>query len=669
MDRYSEVKEAARTEQRIAEEVIGLRRRIAKLVAGANESVALQRNKQLADRYRDLVDNLPDVVVELNGSARITFISSRCVSVFGYRPEELVGKPFGELLSPRIEQSVPWTLDSILDIGKETIGDLRARHKQGYEIWVRVTVAHLGREASPTVVVILSDITDRVKTAQALIESKQKYRALFGGLPDSITILDLKGRVLEGKEFYGLPAERILGRRFTDIGVLPPEYSEYGELLLAELVAGKRIGPVELEIVDVNKERRWIEVYVSCIESEGKPLAIQVITRDIGKRKKLEERLLESQKMEAVGRLAGGMAHDFNNQLMVILNSTEMLRRSLQENDPRMEKVNLIRLAAEHSASLTQQLLAFSRKQIVEPVVLDLNRALRELHPMLATAVGNKIAFCYELEEKLDAVRIDPAQVQRVIVNLVLNARDAMPEGGTVTLRTANRLVDQNTESRMVSPAPGPYVTLSVADTGYGMDEATQRRAFEPFYTTKEPGKGTGLGLSTVYGAVKQSGGEIQLESRRGVGTVFTIYLPRVEGEAVAVQQEGKPAAEARRSERAVLLIEDDPNVRETTKMILEDGGYRVHTADNPDKGVKLYQTHHRDIDVVLSDVVMPGMSVRDLTERLTSIEPAVKILFVSGYSEQVVVERGVLDPTVNFLRKPFSLDQLMGKVAALIGT
>ncbi len=668
MGTVQEAKEPTLTQERIAQEIIGLRRRLAELVAGTDDTAVLQENRHLADRYSDLIGSLPDVVVELDAAARITFISPRAFGAFGYRPEELIGRSFKALLYPDQDRDIDSIFNEILSAKTETFKELRACHKQGVEVWVRITVVTRPRSAIlPAAVVILTDITERVKMARALFESEQKYRALFGGSPDSITILDLQGRILDGNQFYGFAPDAIKGKHFRDLNVLPAEYLEYSEVLLQELASGKRIGPIEIKIRNLEGEQRWIEVYASRIESDGKPFAIQVISRDITERKRLEEQLFQSEKMEAVGRLAGGMAHDFNNQLTVILNSAEMLRQTLSEDDSLLEKVNLIKLAAERSVNLTQQLLAFGRRQIVEPAVLDLNQLLIELRPMLSTALGERIALVFQLDETLEAVRIDPAQVQRIAINLVLNARDAMPEGGVVTVRTANQMVLQHDAAALASLAPGPYVTLSVADTGCGMDRETRSRAFEPFYTTKEPGKGTGLGLATVYGAIKQSGGEIRVKSQPGSGTVFTIYLPRVDGEPSVQKQPERRSGEVAQIERTVLLVEDDRNVRETTKLILEDGGFKVIGADSPEQGLRLYERYYREIDVVLSDVVMPGMSVKELIERMKDTDPEVKLLFISGYSEQVVIEHGVVDPTMHFLSKPFSIDQLLDKMAVLL--
>jgi two-component system, cell cycle sensor histidine kinase and response regulator CckA len=657
------------TQPRIVEELIGLRRRLAELVASANDAATLQQNERLARRYQDFVDNLPDVVVELDKDARIASVNQQIVAVFGYSPQALIGKPFEILLHPDENRGRGSTLIDFLKSEKETQNELRGRRKEGNEVWVRATVAHSGSDILPTAVVILTDVTERVKMAQALLESEQKYRALFGASPDSIALLDLQGRVLDSNRFLGflgIPLEAAKGKHFKEIGVVPPEYAEYYDVLMAEVAAGKRIGPVEIKIRDLENNDRWIEVYASQITTEGKPFAIQVISRNINERKKLEEQLIQSQKMEAVGQLAGGLAHDFNNQLTVILNAVEILKRSLNKDEPSLEIIDLIKSAAKHSVDLTQQLLDFSRKQIVRPIVLNLNHVLDHLRPMLVSSLGEDVELLFQLDNALGAIRIDPAQVHRVIVNLILNSRDAMPDGGVITVKTANTVIEKPIATRTDSLAPGRYVTLSVADTGCGIDAQTLSRLFEPFFTTKEPGKGTGLGLATVYGVVKQSGGEIGVESEPGSGTVFTIFLPRVDKEVVQEEVE-QPFSDVPHDAITVLLIEDDRKVRETTEMLLTASGLKVITAHNPGEALLLFESRHREIDVVLSDVVMPGMRVKELTAQMTRIEPSVKILFVSGYSEQVVVERGVVDPEIHFLRKPFTIDELLNKITTLL--
>jgi two-component system cell cycle sensor histidine kinase/response regulator CckA len=663
----AEEKKRFDTQQRIVDEIVGLRRRLADLVAGEDGSVEERVGDSIADRYRDLVNSLSDVVVEIDAAARMMMVSPRAMDTLGYRPEELEGRPLYELLYPEEIERALRVVGEVVDGGGSRQEEFRIRSREGTGILTRATVVRSGGDARSMALVILTDISERERMAEALREREEKYRALFGASPDSIAVLDLHGRVLDGNDFYGVPPASVKGKHFKELGVIPPEYAELSDALWTALASGQRIGPEEMQIRGLDGQEHWLEVYAGRITSEGTPYAVQVISRDITVRKKLEEQLSQSQKMEAVGRLAGGVAHDFNNQLLVILNSAAILERSLAAGDARLEKVELIRRAAERSVSLTRQLLAFSRKQMIEPTVLDLNRLLTDLRPTLERVLGEAVALSYRLAEDLGAVSVDPVQMEQVLINLAANARDAMPEGGSLTVRTANLVLEQPRSASKVSLAAGQYVTLSVADTGPGMDVGTLGRVFDPFFTTKDPGKGTGLGLSTVYGVIKQSGGEIGVESEQGSGAVFTIYLPRVEGEPAAVTESRVSGEQATPGSRSILLIEDDRNVRETTRLILEDGGYEVRAAASAAEGLDLFGRAHGDIDMVLSDVVMPGMGIRELLQGIRRIEPGVKVLLVSGYSEQVVEDQGVAEPGVAFLNKPYTIDQLLSKVAEVL--
>lgn len=667
MSGTTEGKKKLYTQQRIVDEIIVLRRRLADLVAGEEGTADERGTDSIADRYRDLVNSLSDVVVEIDSEARMTMVSPRAEDSLGYRPAAVEGRPFYDLLHPDETPRAARAIKGIIDGGGSREEELRVLRKNGTEVLVRARVVRSGGDAHSTAIVILTDMSERKRMAEALRESEEKYRALFGTSPDSIAVLDMQGCVLDGNDFYGVPPASVKGKHFTELGVVPPEYAEYSDALWTALASGERIGPTEMQIRGLDGKEHWLEVYAGPITAEGKPYAVQVISRDITVRKKLEDQLSQSQKMEAVGRLAGGVAHDFNNQLLVILNSAAILERSLAPGDARLEKVELIRRAAERSVSLTRQLLAFSRKQMIEPTVLDLNRVLAGLRPTLERVLGEAVALSYGLAEDLGAVSVDPVQMEQVLINLVVNARDAMPEGGSLTVRTANLVLEQPRSASEVLLAAGQYVTLSVADTGLGMDAGTLGRVFDPFFSTKDPGKGTGLGLSTVYGVIKQSGGEVSVESEPGSGTVFTIYFPRVEGEPAAVAEPQVSGEQATPGSRAVLLIEDDRNVRETTRIILEDGGYEVRVAASAAEGLDLFGRAHGDIDMVLSDVVMPGMGIRELLQGIRRIEPGVKVLLVSGYSEQVVEDQGVAEPGVGFLNKPYTIDQLLGKVAEIL--
>jgi nitrogen-specific signal transduction histidine kinase len=386
------------------------------------------------------------------------------------------------------------------------------------------------------------------------------------------------------------------------------------------------------------------------------------VLKDIGERRRLEEQLRQSQKMEAVGRLAGGIAHDFNNLLTVIAGRAQLILSRLRPEEPIHRDASLVRSTADRAAALTQQLLAFSRKQVLQPQVLNLNKVVTGMEPMLGRLIGEDIDLAVIPVEQPGRVKADPAQIEQVIVNLVVNARDAMPEGGRLTVETADVELDAASASRHFSVPAGAYVVLAVTDTGTGMDEATRTRVFEPFFTTKEPGKGTGLGLSTVYGIVKQSGGDIQLESEVGRGTRFKIYLPRVV--EPAAPEEARPVpAPVPRGDETVLLVEDEPEVRDLAREILEASGYTVLQACDPQDALLIAERHGGPIHLLLTDVIMPRQSGRALAERLRPLRPELQVLFMSGYTNEAIVRHGVLEPGTLFIQKPFTPEGLGRKV------
>jgi two-component system cell cycle sensor histidine kinase/response regulator CckA len=374
-----------------------------------------------------------------------------------------------------------------------------------------------------------------------------------------------------------------------------------------------------------------------------------------------KEQLTQAQKMEVIGRLAGGVAHDFNNLLTVILGRSELLRRELGSRPEWRRHVDLIHTTADRAAGLTRQLLAFSRKQVLQPKRLDLNAVVGGMAPMLSRLIGEDIELVIAARAHAGHIRADPSQLEQVILNLVVNARDAMPNGGRLTIQTAEVTLDDAFTDRHPGIRAGAYVVLTVSDTGVGMTAETRSRIFEPFFTTKEPGKGTGLGLASVYGIVKQSDGYISVDSEPGRGATFQIYLPRVDA-ADPGSAPPAPALPMRGTAETILLVEDDPEVRELVAEILGDYGYRVITASRPADAMRLGDGEER-IDLLLTDVVMPEMSGRELAGQLTARHPELRVLYMSGYSDEVLASRGVIDPGIRLLMKPFTAEALTRQV------
>jgi len=369
----------------------------------------------------------------------------------------------------------------------------------------------------------------------------------------------------------------------------------------------------------------------------------------------------QSQKLEAIGQLAGGVAHDFNNMLTAIIGYTDLSLRRVGLENPIRRNLEETKKAAERAASLVRQLLAFSRKQILEPKVLDLNDVVKDMEKMLTRLIGENIKLATKLVDDLGSVKADPCQVEQIIMNLVVNSRDAMPRGGKVTIETANVTFDHQTSLRHISVKPGEYVMLAVSDTGSGMDQETQRRIFEPFFTTKDVGKGTGLGLSTVYGIVKQSGGNIWVYSEPGLGTMFKIYLPRIDSAGAECCEQQEPIV--LRGTETILLVEDEDVVRGLTKNILMQAGYNVLDAKGGEEAIRVCRAHPGPIDLLLTDVVMPEISGKEVADRLQELRPAIRVLFMSGYTDEAIVQHGVLDATVEFIQKPFTWFGLTRKV------
>ena len=483
--------------------------------------------------------------------------------------------------------------------------------------------------------------------------------------PDAIVTTDGHGRVTyfsRGAEaMFGCRADEMIGEAVANLypGGLEEARGVRQRLILE--------GPLRsYETGFLARDGRRVEVSASIAmlrDPAGAEVGTLGVLKDIGERRHLEEQLRQSQKMDAVGRLAGGIAHDFNNLLTVIAGRAQLILSRIRPEEPIHRDATLVRTTADRAAALTHQLLAFSRKQVLQPQVLNLNAVVTGMEPMLGRLIGEDIDLSVVAADGLGRVKADPGQLEQVIVNLVVNARDAMPEGGRLTIETADVELDAAFASRHVTVPAGPYVMLAVTDTGEGMDEQTRSRVFEPFFTTKGPGKGTGLGLATVYGIVKQSGGDIQLSSERGRGTSFKIYLPRVAEQASEPGPTRPATAPVPRGDETVLLVEDEPEVRDLAREILEASGYTVLQACDPQDALLMAERHAGPIRLLLTDVIMPRQSGRALAERLRPLRPELQVLYMSGYTNEAIVRHGVLEPDTMFIQKPFTPAALGHKV------
>ena len=505
----------------------------------------------------------------------------------------------------------------------------------------------------------------RTRAEEALRESQATLRAVIDAMPVMINAKDRASRYIFMNSFqakiYGITPEAAIGRTASEL--LDPAYGDYTEDLDRKVLeTGESLPYFEEAYPDTSGTvHTWLTTKVPLWDAAGQVRGVATIALDLSDRKQLEAELRQAQKMEAIGRLAGGVAHDFNNLLTVIAGRGELLRYRLPADSPLIRHADLILKTAERAAALTQQLLAFSRKQVLQPKLLDLAAVVAGMEKILRRLIGEDVELRTVSGEGLGVVRADPGQIEQVILNLAVNGRDAMPDGGRLVLETANVTLDEAFARQHAGARAGRYVTLSVSDTGAGMPPEVLAHLFEPFFTTKGVGKGTGLGLATVYGIIKQSGGYITVQSEPGRGARFDIYLPRIEG--ASADQDAAPAPEPRPGRETILLVEDQPEVRDLARDILHGYGYTVLEARNGGEALEVWGRHGGQVDLLLTDVVMPQMGGRELADRLLATQRGLRVLYMSGYTDDTLGREGVLDPGRAYLPKPFTSVTLLRRV------
>ena len=630
--------------------------------------------RQLVEReelFHLISENAADMIAVVNMEGRRLYNSLSYQKVLGYSPEELQASSSFEQIHPDDRERVKKAAEEARRSGIGKTLEYRLRHKNGTWLVLESTssVIRNAKGEPEKLVIVNRDITERKRAEEALRRSESGFRSVVEDAPYGIYRTSLTGQFLQVnpalQKMLGYESTEELLRRdlrnhiFRHAG----EYQRLTELLACT----EEIKDLEMEW----KRQDGTPITVRCSgrrinDENGVPAYFEVFAEDVTEKRVLEKQLRMAQKMEAIGRLSGGIAHDFNNLLGVIIGYSGVLKKQLGPGSPLCEHALEIEKAGQRASSLTKQLLAFSRQQVLTPAVLNLNSLATDMEKMLPRLLGEDVEVSLALDSELGNVKADQSQIEQVIMNLAVNARDAMPTGGKLKIQTSNVHLDQAYTWNHPGSKVGDYVLLAVTDTGTGMDAATLTHIFEPFFTTKERGKGTGLGLATVYGVVKQSNGYIWVDSAPGRGTSFEIYLPRHVGQPAPGEQIIEPKEKLRGSE-TILLVEDAEPLRKLAQTFLEAGGFRVFSAESGENALEVAARFGGAFDLLLTDVVMPGMNGRVLAEQMLPRQPGMRVLYMSGYTDSFIAGHGVLDPETHLLHKPFTEELLIRKVREVL--
>ncbi len=648
----------------------------------------MQSQKVVAETLltTSILEAIPDAVAAVNQQGVIVQVNAQTEAMFGYTRDELIGQ--------KIEILVPERQRPHHDLHREQFHrqpkirrmgsglDLNGRRRDGSEFPVEISLSPVTTGDGMIVLSAIRDISDRKRIEQELRRAheeldKRKSRELRDSQNRMALIVDASqdaiiGKNLDGivthwnkgaEDIYGYTAQEMIGNPISMLA--PPERADEIPSILRKIRKGEQVEYFESVRVTKDKRKLHVSIAVSPIyDADGEVVGASTIARNITAQKKIEDQLRQSQKMEAVGRLAGGVAHDFNNLLGIVTACSELLRGRVDAGS--VEYIDNIREAAKRGASLTRQLLAFSRRQPTQSQVLDLNERLREVNKLLKPLMGDDVELVLREHSDNAIVEADPGHLDQVIVNLAVNARDAMPRGGRLIIETSVSDFDESFVREHPSMTAGRYVMMAISDNGIGMDEATRSRIFEPFFTTKETGKGSGLGLATVYGIVKQSGGHIWVYSEVGHGTTFKIYLPSADKKLANGGETYEEELPRRREGTTILLAEDDVIMRRLTRKMLEEHGYKVLEAEDGKAALDIIVSGTVSIDLTLTDVVMKGMTGPELVLRLIDSFPAMKIVYMSGYTGELITHQG-LDAGIRLLEKPFTRVSLLKTLDAAL--
>jgi two-component system cell cycle sensor histidine kinase/response regulator CckA len=622
-------------------------------------------------RFRSLVQNSSDLVTILAPDGTITYASDSAERIVGYSPADLVGTSLLEYLD---EIHVDLVRGLLRTNGKVSVAgpiEFSLRRADGSPVWLEAVGTNLLSDATIRGIVLNArDVSERKRADRELRESEERYRDLFDNASDLVCMVAPDGSLLYVNQAWqdGTGYSEAEIGRMQLIDIVHPDCRAYYNEVLERVLKGERVDHVELIFVPKAGTPITVEANLSCTFKDGEPAVVRGIYRDVTERKRVEEHLRRAERMQAAGKLAGGVAHEVNNMMTGVIGFSEFLLQTLEPGDPRRADVEEVIKAGTRAADVTRQLLAFTRQQFLRPQVIQINAVVREMEKMLRRSLGEDKQLELRLSPEAGDIRADRGQLEQVLINLVLNARDAMAAHGRVTIETTTTVWDEAYGQRHsgVDIPLGHYVMLAVSDTGCGMEVDVQERIFEPFFTTKPIGQGTGLGLSTVYGIVKQSGGYVWVYSEPDQGSVFKVYLPQVRAVQPEVVVPELTEAPTRGSE-TILVIEDEDIVRNLACRGLRDHGYSVVEARNGAQALRYIREHAGSVDLIISDVVMPEMGGREFGQSLGMLHPDLPILYMSGYTGEDIVQRGLLDPGAPFQQKPFTPATLATKVRSML--
>lgn len=627
------------------------------------------------EKFKELFESAPVGYHEVDVTGRIVNINHTELEMLGYSRDEMIGKFVWQFIfNPDATQKrVMAKLSGELPTARSFERMYMRKDGTMFPVLMEERLLKDENGAITGIRTTIQDITEQKYIEQELRESEERFKVTLYSIGDGVITTDMNGDVLHmnpvAEKMTGWTESEAQGKSVTEVFQIHSEETRHTvenpvhRVLREGLVVGLANHTI---LVSKDGTRRPIADSGAPIRNgQGQTIGVVLVFNDQSEHRLLQSQLIQSQKMEAVGRLAGGIAHDFNNVIAIILGYAKLIERDLSPLDPIARKIQGIVTAAERSAELTNQLLAFARKQVVTPVTVNLNDEISTLHNMLTRLIGEDVTLSLNLADDLWNVKIDPSQVDQIFANLSTNARDAISDVGTITIETSNIVIEEAYAKEHMDFHPGEYVMIAFSDSGSGMDKGTLSRIFEPFFTTKEEGKGSGLGLATVFGIVKQNNGFINVYSEAGKGTTFKIYLPRFYGEveAPAEKEEEIPL----KGTESILIVEDEEQLLDLAKSSLEMYGYSIQTAKSPGDAIILCERSDVKFDLLITDVVMPGMNGKELKDRLEKTRPEMKVIFMSGYTADVVAHRGILDESVNFLQKPFTPLTLARKVRMVL--